>query len=89
MTARFAFVDVILVDLVQVAVMDVVDMVVMRDGHVPTAGTVPMVVTGVLTMVGGNAHVYPRETCRPKSGDECDVGTLKERYSSCFSRSPS
>jgi hypothetical protein len=66
-TARFAFVDVILMDLVQVTVMDVVDVIVMRHGHVPAAEPVLVVVTGVLTMLGGNAHVYPRETCRSKA----------------------
>lgn len=66
-TARFAFVDVILMDLVQVTVMDVVDVIIMRHGHVPAAEPVLVIVAGVLTMLGGNAHVYPRKTCRPKT----------------------
>ncbi|SNT61368.1 hypothetical protein SAMN05216276_108324 [Streptosporangium subroseum] len=66
-TARLAFVDVILMDLVQVTVMDVVDVVVVRHGDVPATGPMLVVVIGVLTMLSGNAHVCPRETCRPKA----------------------
>jgi hypothetical protein len=39
----------------------------MRHGHVPTAEPVLVVVIGVLTMLGGNAHVHPRKTCRSRA----------------------
>jgi hypothetical protein len=88
-TTRFALVDVITVDLVQVTVVDVVDVIVVRYGHVSASQLVLVTVVGVLTMFGGNTHVYPRETCR--FYDSCNHMYIshRKRYSPRLSRSPS